>query len=297
VPNVSEGRDPVVLEAIGSAFDSAGARLLDIHSDPDHHRGVLTLAGSPGHLAPALLAGSAVAIERIEVGTTSREPTTSSQEPPPGLHPHVGAIDVIPIVYLREADRGAACAEALVTADIVAERLDLPVFLYGVLAGGRTRAEIRRGGYAGLAERMSSGQAEPDFGPRRMHPTAGAALVAARPPLVAFNLELAPPATGKTARRIAAAIREGGTEGLEGVRAIGLELPSREGLAEVSVNVEDPAATPLARVVAAVRRHASVQAGELVGLAPRAALEGFPEDVPLPGFDPQRHLTENALGL
>jgi glutamate formiminotransferase/glutamate formiminotransferase/formiminotetrahydrofolate cyclodeaminase len=144
---------------------------------------------------------------------------------------------------------------------------------------------------------MTSGQAEPDFGPRRMHPTAGAALVAARPPLVAFNLELAPPATGKTARRIAAAIREGGTEGLEGVRAIGLELPSREGLAEVSVNVEDPAATPLARVVAAVRRHASVQAGELVGLAPRAALEGFPEDVPLPGFDPQRHLTENALGL
>jgi glutamate formiminotransferase/glutamate formiminotransferase/formiminotetrahydrofolate cyclodeaminase len=209
----------------------------------------------------------------------------------------VGAIDVIPIVYLTEENRGAACAEALVTGDLVAERLELPVVLYGVLAGGRTRADIRRGGYEGLAERIRSGEAEPDFGPRRMHPTAGAALVAARPPLVAFNLELAPPATGDTARGIAAAIREGGTDGLPGVRAIGLELPSREGLAQVSVNVEDPAATPLAQIVAAVRRHAPVQAGELIGLAPRAALEGFPEDVPLPGFDPQRHLVENALGL
>jgi glutamate formiminotransferase/glutamate formiminotransferase/formiminotetrahydrofolate cyclodeaminase len=133
----------------------------------------------------------------------------------------------------------------------------------------------------------------PDFGPRTMHPTAGATLVAARGPLVAFNLELAPPASVADARRIAALIREGGAEGLPGVRAIGMRLGAE--VSQVSMNLERPLDVPAAVALQAVRRHAEVSGAELVGLAPREALVGFPEDVPLRGFDPRRHLIENAL--
>jgi glutamate formiminotransferase len=150
----------------------------------------------------------------------------------------------------------------------------------------------------------------PDFGPAAITGRAGETLVAARPPLVAFNLELAPPATVLDARRVAGLIREGGEEGLPGLRAIGVELrrpisarsargapgPSVKGaVGQVSMNVERPFELPLAKVVQAVRRHVEIASGELVGLAPRAALEGFPKEVPLPGFDPARHLIENAL--
>jgi glutamate formiminotransferase len=121
-------------------------------------------------------------------------------------------------------------------------------------------------------------------------------LVAARPPLVAFNLELAPPVGLEEAREIAAAIRDGGPEGICGVRAIGVWLAGR-GLAQVSCNVEDPAAAPLRLLVEAVRRHATVSGAELVGLAPRTALTGFPDDVPIRGFDPANQVIENALGL
>ncbi len=128
-----------------------------------------------------------------------------------------------------------------------------------------------------------------------MHPTAGATLVAAREPLVAFNLQLAPPATLKRAQGIAALLRDGGAEGLPGVRALGVQLSGA--VAQVSMNIERPLEVTLAAVIEAVRRHARVDSAELVGLAPRAALEDFPEDVPLPGFDPARHLIENALGF
>jgi glutamate formiminotransferase/glutamate formiminotransferase/formiminotetrahydrofolate cyclodeaminase len=205
----------------------------------------------------------------------------------------------MPVVYLHAAMRGAACAEALVVADRIGEELEVPVFLYGELAGGRTRAELRRGGPAGLRARMQSGEQRPDFGPSRLHPTAGATLVAAREPLVAFNLELAPPATVADAQRIAALIREGGAEGLPGLRAIGVELRAASAVpvAQVSTNVERPLEVPLRAVVEAVRRHAQVAAAELVGLAPKAALEGFPAGVPMPAFDAGRHVIENSLGL
>jgi glutamate formiminotransferase len=189
---------------------------------------------------------------------------------------------VAPIVYRRAADRGAACAEALVLADRLGSELSLPVFLYGSLAGGRTRAQLRRGGPDELARRIGAGELRADFGPDRLHPTAGAVLVAARPPLVAFNVELAAPATLDDARAIAARIREGGSEGLPGVRAIGLWLGHR-GCAQVSTNVEDPVRTSLAAVVAAVSRHAAPAGAELVGLTPRAALDGFPPEVPVRG--------------
>ncbi len=207
VPNVSEGRDEAAIASIGAAFAAAeGVRLLDTHSDRDHHRTVFTLAGPPGALADALLEGARAAVERIEIGDGR------------GAHPHVGAIDVVPVVYLSDGARGAACAEALVVADRIGEELAVPVFLYGALTGDppRTRAQLRRGGAARLAQRMRSGELRPDFGPLQAHPGAGATLVAAREPLVAFNLQLAHPATVEDARRIAALIREGGAEGLPG---------------------------------------------------------------------------------
>jgi glutamate formiminotransferase/glutamate formiminotransferase/formiminotetrahydrofolate cyclodeaminase len=283
VPNVAEGRDERTIAAIGAAFGADGVRLLDTHADVDHHRAVFTLAGPPGALADALLRGAREAVGRIDIGDGR------------GAHPHVGALDVAPIVYLDVQTRGAACAEALVVADRIGEELEVPVFLYGELADGRARAELRRGGARGLAERIDSGELTPDFGPPSgtRYPRAGATLVAAREPLVAFNLELARPADVRDARRIAGLVREGGAEGIEGVRAIGVEVG--DGGAQVSMNVERPLEVPLARVVAAVRGHAPIARAELVGLAPRAALAGFPEDVPMPGFDAGRHLIENAL--
>jgi glutamate formiminotransferase/glutamate formiminotransferase/formiminotetrahydrofolate cyclodeaminase len=283
VPNVSEGRDREAIAAIGRAYAApppggavrggGSVRVLDVHADPDHHRTVHTLAGPPGALADGLAAGAEAAIARIDLRA------------PRGVHPHVGALDVCPVVFLDEDRRGAAILEALATADALG-RLGLPVFLYGELGDGRTRADVRRGGVAALAERMASGELRPDFGPPAPHPTAGAVLVAARPPLLAFNVELAPPSTVEHARAIASAIREGGPDGLPGVRAIGLGLEHAEGLAaggavvaQVSCNVEDHRVVSLATLVRAIALHAPVAACEVVGLPPAAAFDGFPEHV------------------
>jgi glutamate formiminotransferase len=268
VPNVSEGADTDAIQHIAAAFSNERVSLLDVHSDPDHHRSVFTLAGAPGALSKAMLNGAREAVVRIDL----REHQ--------GEHPRIGAIDVAPIVYLRQADQGAACAEALVLGDLLAEELELPVFMYGALADGRTRAELRRGGLDGLAERLAAHELRPDFGPARLHPTAGAVLVGARPPLVAFNVELAPPATLQDAREIAAAIREGGSEGLPSVRALGLWLRQR-GVAQVSMNVEDHTAISLTAVVDAIARHATPLRAEVVGLVPEQALANFPDDIPL----------------
>jgi glutamate formiminotransferase / 5-formyltetrahydrofolate cyclo-ligase len=328
VPNVSEGRDMRVIGAIGEALSgpapagdaaeasftapsgdgarATGMRLLDVHSDADHHRSVYTIAGPPGELADALLRGAEVAVQRIDVVSraAAADSRTEGAWDEPGQHPHVGALDVAPVVYLSSRDRGAACAEALVVADRIGSELGVPAFLYGEITADASdpsrvaRAELRRGGARGLAMRMSGGDSQapltPDFGPSRMHPTAGATLVSAREPLVAFNLRLSPPATVEDARAIAARIREGGAEGLPGVRAIGIALSG--GAGQVSMNVERPLELPLARVIEAVQAHAAVASAELVGLAPRAALSGFPGHVPLLGFDPARHVIENALG-
>jgi glutamate formiminotransferase / 5-formyltetrahydrofolate cyclo-ligase len=311
VPNVSEGRSRAEIEAIACAFTAqGGARFLDVHSDADHHRSVFTLVGVQGELWGALLRGAQAAVERVDVGE-SRDSVDV------GAHPHVGAVDVMPVVYLDGAQRGAACAEALIVASEIGEQLAVPVFLYGELAQGRTRAQLRRGGVAALAGRLDTGELRPDFGPPRLHPTAGATLVAAREPLVAFNLELAAPARLEDARRIAGLIREGGAEGLPGVRAIGVPLgrAAREDrtdetharsrrteseqavVAQVSMNVERPVEVPLRELVDVVRKHADVVCAEIVGLVPRAALEGFPAEVELVDFDPGVQVIENALGF
>jgi glutamate formiminotransferase len=160
-----------------------------------------------------------------------------------------------------------------VLADELGE-LGIPVFLYGELGGGRTRAELRR---PGLEQRMAEGL-EPEFGPRALHPTAGATLVAARPPLVAFNVEI--DASLEAAKEIAARVRE-----TLDVRALGLRL-ERAGVVQVSTNIEDHKRVTAADVVGMVRRHARVTGAELVAPAPRAALANFPEDVPLRGPAP-----------
>jgi len=281
VPNVSEGRDGTAIAAIGAAY--APALLLDTHSDVDHHRSVHTLAARQGEMAVALLSGAREAVARIDLGAHA------------GVHPRVGALDVAPVVFLTGEDRGAAAAEALTLAGLVGEELEVPVFLYGELAtqpGALERATLRAGGAEGLAERLESGALTPDAGPARLHPSAGAVLITARPPLVAFNLELAS-AGIEAARRIAARLRESGG-GPAGVRAIGLELAA-SGRAQVSVNVHDPDGVPLRRIVELVAAEAEVAEAELVGLAPAAALEGFPAEVPLRGFDPNRHVIEQAL--
>jgi glutamate formiminotransferase / 5-formyltetrahydrofolate cyclo-ligase len=161
------------------------------------------------------------------------------------------------------------------------------VFLYGTLGGGRTRAQLRRGGPAELARRIEANELTPDFGPPRLHPTAGAVLVAARPPLVAFNVELAANQTLDQARALAAEIRDGGSHGLSGVRAIGLWLDSA-GHAQVSTNIEDPRSASPADVVeaiAALAGRGAIRNAELVGLAPSAAFAEFPADVPLTGLE------------
>jgi glutamate formiminotransferase len=281
VPNVSEGANRATIDAIGSAF--APARVLDVHSDPDHGRSVFSLAAPQGELAGALVAGAREAVARIDLRAHQ------------GSHPHVGAIDVAPVVYLDDSERGAACAEALTAAALIGDELRLPVFLYGDLATDpdhRERASIRAGGPARLAERVAAGELAPDHGPGRVDPASGAVLVTARPPLVAFNVDLATEDV-ELARAVAADLRESGG-GLPGVRAIGLHLPRRS-RAQVSFNVHDHLAAPLRELVGAVAARAPVAEAELVGLAPAAALDGLAETVPLRGFDPDRHVIENAL--
>lgn len=281
VPNVSEGRDRGAMEAVAAAFSPAC--VLDVHSDADHGRTVLTLAARQGELPAALVAGAGAVVSRVDLSNHG------------GLHPYVGALDVLPVVYLNDSDRGAACAAALTAANLISEDLGLPAFLYGQLATAperRERAALREGGPEILHARVDAGALSPDFGPASVDPRRGAVLVTARPPLAAFNVELETDEL-EVAQRIAASIRESGG-GPSGVRAIGLYLPSR-GHAQVSMNVHDPVAVPLRELIERVRTDAKVAGAEVVGVIPQAALANFPEDVPLRGFDPERHVLENAL--
>jgi glutamate formiminotransferase len=285
VPNVSEGSDEERLARLASAF-GRGATLLDRHTDADHGRSVFTLAADPPTLSEALVAGAEEAVETIDMRAHR------------GAHPAIGALDVCPLVWLDPGDRDAARVEAVAVAEQIGG-LGVPAFLYGGLARGPGRAErayFRDGGLAELWLRMESGELQPDFGPGLPHRTAGATLVTARPPLAAFNVEL-DCGDVEVARAVAAGLREAGG-GPPGVRAIGLLLAS--GRAQVSTNVHDPLTVPLGEVVERVRElgaplGARPVEAELVGLIPRAALAGYPADVPMRGFDPARHVIEARL--
>lgn len=286
VPNVSEGRDYAVIGRLAHSF-ATEAHLLDTHSDAVHNRTVFTLTPASGDAVPALAAGARAAVEAIDLSHHD------------GEHPRIGALDVVPVVWLRSEAREEALDQALRAGEAIAS-LEVPVFLYGDLASAperRERAFFRNGGLSVLRERMAAGELRADLGPDRPHPTAGATLVSARPPLAAFNLELED-ATLADVREIASRLREAGG-GLTGVRAIGLELS--EGVTQVSTNVHDPIAVSLAEVASRVMEMAELRgvrvvAGEIVGLVPRAALDGFPDELPLPGFDAGRDVIEERIG-
>jgi glutamate formiminotransferase len=260
VPNFSEGRDHATIDAIRGAI-AGHARLLDVHSDEDHNRSVFTLVGDEGEIVAALLAAIAVARDRIDLRVHE------------GAHPRIGAADVVPVVPIRPEDAERAHAAALELARRVGEELALPVFLYAGLAPGRGPAFFRRSGPEELQRRIDAGELAPDFGPPRLDERAGGVIVGARPPLIAFNVNLAGDDLA-AAREVARAVRER-DGGFPGVRALGLRLP-RAGHVQVSLNVEDWQASPLHEVVAAVEREArtrglAVTGSELVGLLPAGA--------------------------
>lgn len=281
VPNVSEGRDARVVAAIGEAFESGGAAVLDVHSDADHHRAVFTLAGEDAEIVDALVAGVARAVQLVDLRLHE------------GVHPRVGVADVVPLVPLVPADMPRASAAAEEVALRVGGELGLPVFLYGEVGGGRRPAFFRRGGLEELARRVGSGDLVPDEGPARIEAPAGAVLVGARQPLVAYNLDLSS-ADVSVAREIAAAVRAS-SGGMPGVQAIGLPLAT-SGRAQVSMNVIDLERAPLHQVVLRVQAEArsrgvEIASGELVGLVPeRVVRAAEAEGVALPGIDESKIL-------
>ncbi len=259
--------------------------MLDVHADADHNRSVFTLVGSAEEVVESLLAGIAVARARIDLRLHE------------GAHPRVGVADVVPVVPLVPEDQERAREAALTLAERVGGELGLPVFLYGELTGGRGPAFFRSGGTAELARRMAAGELAPDFGPRELDERAGAVLVGARPPLIAFNVNLR--GSLDAAREVAAVVRER-DGGFPGVRALGLELPSA-GLVQVSMNVEDYEAAALHEIVArvdqeAAARGAEVVGSELVGLMPAAAAAAAAGAMlRIDGFDASRVLELRLL--
>jgi glutamate formiminotransferase len=284
VPNFSEGRDRLTIEAIGEAL-AEYARVLDVHSDPDHNRSVYTIVGSEEELGAALLGGIEIARERIDLRRQK------------GAHPRIGAADIVPVVPIRDEDAERARGVALELARRVGEELALPVFLYGELAPGLGPAFFRRGGPAELQRRLDAGEVTPDFGPSQLDERAGGVLVASRPPLIAFNVNLDGDDL-EAAREVARAVRER-DGGFPGVRALGLSLPEA-GHVQVSLNIEDWRAAPLHEVVAAVEREAlarglQVTGSELVGLLPAgAAVAAAGSLLRVEGLDPS-HVLELRL--
>ena len=287
VPNISEGRRPEVLDALRMAVASVpGATLLDDSADPSHNRSVFTIVGEHAALRESILRLMQVAVAHIDLRTHR------------GEHPRIGALDVVPFIPLTGATMTECVALARDTARAVAESFGVPVYLYEEAATRpeRRRLEvIRRGQFEGLAAKMQTPGWEPDFGPLTPHPTAGATVVGARRPLIAFNMDL-DHAPLDAARQIAAAVRES-SGGLPGVKALGLWLPHR-GTAQVSMNLTDYVRTPLVVAFDAVVRAAAdvgcrVRESELIGLIPAAALAGTtPEHLRLTAFDTSRILEE-----
>ena len=291
VPNVSEGRHPErVARLAAAAASGAGVRLLDVSSDPDHNRTVLTLAGEAPGLRQSLLALYAAALEAIDL--TRHE----------GVHPRVGAVDVVPFVPLGDTPMAEAVAAAEDLAREVAARFDLPVYLYeqaARLPERRRLADIRRGGFEGFPAKIQDPAWAPDFGPARVHPTAGVTVIGARFFLIAFNA-LLDTADVAVARQVARRVRESGG-GLPAVRAMGVYLASR-GRAQVSMNLVDYRQTSILTALDRVRTEAEalgarVVQSEVIGLVPEAAaLEVAREALLLPGFG-RGNLIEGRLGV
>ena len=263
VPNVSEGREPATIAAMVAAMEAAGVRVVHQTSDPAHHRSVITAVGHGSEAIEAAVALARVAVERIDLRTHR------------GVHPRIGALDVLPFVPLRDATLDDAVELAHFAASRIWHEVGLPAILYGAAALEPHRqnlADVRAGGFEALEERSRDPRWAFDFGDEP-HPTAGAVAIGVRPLLIAFNVELDSDDLG-LARRIAASLRERGG-GLGTLKTLGLRL--RPGIVQVSCNVTDVDAVPLYRITelvrrAALRAGATVRRSELIGLAPRSAI-------------------------
>jgi glutamate formiminotransferase len=285
VPNVSEGRDPARLRRLRGVLAAApGIALAGVHADPDHHRSVFTFVGPPDAVAEGALALATAVVAEVDMRTHQ------------GIHPRLGALDVLPFVPLTGATMAEAVALAHRVGRALAERHALPVYYYGAAARRPERRrvrDLRRGEYEGLAARLATADGAPDDGPARFDARSGAVLVGARDVLVAYNVWLASDDLD-AARAIARTVRES-SGGLPGVQALGLPLATR-GCVQVSMNLVDYRKTPIPaafdRVGAEARRLGiAVERAELVGLAPRAAFAGRdPASVGLAAFRPDHYL-------
>jgi glutamate formiminotransferase len=268
VPNVSEGRDPAHLARFAAAVTATPrVALADVHADPDHHRSVFTFLGPPADVAAAVLALAEAVLAEVDM----REHR--------GIHPRIGALDVVPFVPVAAMTMAEAVRLAHSTGRALADRHALPVYYYAEAArvpDRRTLRELRHGEYEGLAARLASPGGEPDEGPSRFDARAGAMLIGARDVLVAYNVWLAGDDLA-TARTVARAVRAS-RGGLPAVQALGLPLPSRRRV-QVSMNLLDYRVTPIPAVFDRVAEEcahvgATIERAELVGLAPRAAFAG-----------------------
>jgi len=281
VPNFSEGRRPDVVDAIRAAIAGVeSVHVLDVSSDPSHNRSVITFVASVEHAADAAFAGIAKARERIDLNVHQ------------GEHPRLGATDVVPFIPLDGATMEDCIAVARKLGQRVGTDLEIPVYLYERAATRPDRenlADIRRGEFEGLRNEIGTNPArDPDFGPKRIHPTAGAVVIGARPFLVAYNVYLGPASNLAVAKEVAKAVR-GSSGGLRYVKGLGLEV---DGQAQVSMNLVDIEKTPLYRAFDAVKMEAQAHGvsptwSEIVGLVPeRALFETAARHIQLRGFSP-----------
>ena len=285
IPNISEGRRPEVVTAIIDAVRRVpGTRLLDYSSDASHNRSVLTLAGDAAPLKAAVLAMFEAAMKAIDLRSHS------------GEHPRLGAVDVVPFVPIEGATMEECVALAKDTAQAVAERFQVPVYLYEEAASSPARRnleDIRRGEFEGLPAKMARPEWAPDYGPAVPHLSAGASVIGARMPLIAYNINLATDRLD-VAKKIAAAIRQS-SGGFRYVKAMGITLEDR-GIVQVSMNLTNYEKTPMHRVFDVVKREAArygvnVLESEIVGLVPAAALVSAAEYLlQLERFDPKQVL-------
>jgi glutamate formiminotransferase len=266
VPNFSEGRDQATMNAITSAFtDRENVRLLDVQADKDHNRMVVTVVGSPEAVKEAILEAMEHAVKLIDMTRHK------------GQHPRMGAVDVVPFIPIRDMAMADAEALAKAVAEAAAKRFNLPIILYAMSASAPHRAnlaEIRKGQFEGMADKLEDPLWQPDFGPPRVHPTAGVTAMGARPPLIAFNVNL-----GTDRPEIADAIAKkvrfiGG--GLRHCKAMGVALKGR-GIVQVSMNMTDFNQTALYQAMEMIRFEAQrygapVIGSEIVGLVPMQAL-------------------------
>jgi len=292
VPNISEGRDAARVEEIAAAVRAVpAAHLLGVSSDASHNRSVLTLVGDAAGVAAAVRALFAAALSRIDLTRHA------------GEHPRMGAVDVVPFIPIRGATVEQCVALSREVGAEIAERFGVPVYLYEDSATSERRrnlAEIRKGEFEGLAEKMRLPEWKPDFGPDRPHPTGGVVAVGARAPLIAYNINLGTRDVA-VADRIAKAIRHIGG-GFRYVKAMGVELADRV-LVQVSINMTNYKKTPLHRVFECVRSEAerhgvAVVGSEIVGLTPAEALFAAAEHyLRLENFAPEQALEMKLLEL